>query len=264
MHGHWTASSLKKSKVRGDGRSTSPEHEIELILAWKAGDRDAGGELIRAFLPFVISIAVEYRRWNSPMEDVIQQGCLGLLRAAERFDPAQHVRLVTYASYWIRAEIRDFVLRAYRMVRVGTTKGERKALRFYRTTLESEPDKLARASGLSVRRAEALLPLLTSSDVSFDAGNGGGQDRFAAQDPSPEDRVIESLDGTFRREAVLRLISELSTRERLIATERWLSESPVTLAALGVRLGVTKERVRQIEDRTRQKIRVRLAQLKVA
>jgi RNA polymerase sigma-32 factor len=268
MHGHWTGVPTHKTKQADESRLTNPLRERELISAWQSGDRAAGGEIVKAFLPFVVSIAVEYRRWNTPMEDIVQQGCLGLLRAAARFDPGQNVRLVTYAAYWIRAEIRDYVLRAYRMVRLGTTKNERKALRFYRTTLESAPDKLASASGLTVRRAEALLPLLISSDLSFESTAGEGvasvQDRLAATQPSPEDCAIENLDGTRTRRAVLRLIEELPAREQVIARERWLAESPSTLEALGIKLGVTKERVRQIEDRTREKIRARLVELKVA
>lgn len=268
MNGHWTSAAGRKPRSPDDSRLASPERERELIEAWKRGDRKAGGELVKSFLPFVVSIAVEYRRWNAPLEDIIQQGCLGLLRAAERFDPAQNVRLVTYAAYWIRAEIRDYVLRTYRMVRLGTTKSERKALRYYRTTLESEPSKVADVSGMSVRKAEALLPLLTSSDLSFDAAPHDGaspvHEKLAANEPSPEDRVMEAVDGTRAHRTILRLISELPAREQVIAQERWLAETPATLESLGSRFGVTKERVRQIEDRTREKIRARLAELKVA
>lgn len=268
MNGHWTGAAGRRSRAPEESRLASPERERALIEAWKHGDRKAGGELVRSFLPFVVSIAVEYRRWNAPLEDIIQQGCLGLLRASERFDPEQHVRLVTYAAYWIRAEIRDYVLRTYRMVRLGTTKSERKALRYYRTTLEAEPGKVADVSGMSVRKAEALMPLLTSSDLSFDAAPHDGassvQDRLAANDPTPEEQVISALDGKRTHRVILRLISELPAREQVIAQERWLAETPATLESLGSRFGVTKERVRQIEDRTREKIRARLAELKVA
>jgi RNA polymerase sigma-32 factor len=244
------------------------EQERALIDRWKAGDREAGERLVRAFLPFVASIAYEYRRWSAPMEDIVQQGCLGLLRAAARFDPGQNVRLVTYAAYWIRAEIRDFVLRSYRIVRLGTTKNERRALRCYRTTLESEPRKLAEASGLSLERAEALLPLLSSVDVSYDGTAGEGsvpcRDRLAANEETPEESAIRELDGTRAHAIILGVLAELSSREQIIARERWLSETPATLESLGSRLGVTKERVRQIEDRTRQKVRARLVELAVA
>jgi RNA polymerase sigma-32 factor len=260
-------SAKKRSKSVSASRSSSPKRERELIERWTQGDRWAGEELVKNFLPFVVSIAVEYRRWGVPLDDVIQQGCLGLLRAAQRFEPEQNVRLVTYAAYWIRAEIRDYVLRSYRMVRLGTTKSERKALRTYRVTHESDPEKLAKASGLSVERAERLLPLLSARDASLDQGLEGSipfHDKLADAGPSPEDAAIRALDGIRLRNTILEVLSELSVREQLIAHERWLKETPTTLEALGSRLGVTKERVRQIEDRTRQKVRARLEKLKVA
>ena len=95
--------------------------ERELALAFRGGDKRAGDKLVCACLPFVVSIAMEYRRWGIPIEDIIQQGNVGLLRAADRFDPSRDCRLITYAAYWIRAEIRDYVVRGYRVVRFGTT-----------------------------------------------------------------------------------------------------------------------------------------------
>jgi RNA polymerase sigma-32 factor len=266
MPSRWTVRPI--SSAPKSARQPTAQQERELVEAWKRGDRRAGGVLVKQLLPFVVSIALEYRRWNAPLDDIVQQGCLGLLRAAARFDPAQNVRLVTYAAYWIRAEIRDYVLRTYRMVRVGTTKSERRALRLYRSTLETEPGRLALASGMTLRRAQALMPLLTAGDMSLEASAGEGatpyRDRFATGDPSPEERAIESIDGVRASRAILRAISELPSREQVIARERWLAESPATLQSLGDKLGVTKERVRQIEDRTREKIRARLLALKVA
>lgn len=268
MHGHWIGATARTHKTKHKGQLTTPEQEREFILAWRDGDGEAGKKLVKAFLPFVVSIALEYRRWTVPLDDIIQQGCLGLLRAALRFDPEQNVRFVTYAAYWIRAEIRDYVLRSYRIVRLGTTKGERKALRCYRATLESRPEALAEASGLSVERTEALLPLLVAVDASFDtsAAEGGVpiHEKIEDDDPSPEEATIRSLDGKRLRDSIFTVLGQLSSREQLIARERWLAEPPMTLEALGHRLGVTKERVRQIEDRTRQKVRARLLELEVA
>ena len=267
---HWVGATKANQRTPKSGatRLTTPEEERNIVLAWRSGDRAAGDRLIKAFLPFVVSIAIEYRRWNTPLDDIIQQGCVGLLRAAKRFDPDREVRLVTYAAYWIRAEIRDHVMRCYRIVRLGTTKGERRALRTYRMTLENRPEKLALASGLSVRRTEQLLPLLSSSDAPFEAGTSDSvvpyQDRIASDAVSPEEATMRAFDGLVMRTKLARALSNLSGREQLIARERWLSEPPSTLEALGSRLGVTKERVRQIEDRTRQKVRDRLLELEVA
>ena len=101
-------------------------------MAYRGGDAAAGDALVRASLPFVIRVAVEYRRWGAPMEDLIQQGNLGLLRAARKFDNERGVRLITYAVYWIRAEIREYLVHTYRIVRLGTTRSERRAMRTYR------------------------------------------------------------------------------------------------------------------------------------
>src|ERR1700722_6858550 len=145
------------------------EPERQLTYLWRAGDRAAGAKIVTACLPFVMSIALEYRRWGIPVEDIVQQGNLGLLRAASKFDPARECRLATYAAYWIRAEIRDYVVRAYRVVRLGTTKAERRALRAYRRTRESDPTALAAVSGMTPERAAMLLPLLASRETSLDA-----------------------------------------------------------------------------------------------
>ncbi len=244
------------------------DQERALALAWREGDRRAGDRLVCACLPFVVSIAMEYRRWGVPLEDIIQQGNIGLLRAASRFDPAKQCRLITYAAYWIRAEIRDYVVRGYRVVRFGTTKGERRALRLYRTTREDDPATLAAQSGLSEEQAARLLPLLASRDMSLDAESpahgGAGIERLAAAGPSPEEEAGASERGERARAELAAALAELSPRERLIVEERWSGDETVTLEHLGRRLGVSKERVRQIEERTRAKLRVRLAALDTA
>ena len=243
----------------------SDQVERDLARAWRAGDSKAGDKLICACLPFVVSIAMEYRRWGIPIEDVIQQGNIGLLRAAERFDPERDCRLITYAAYWIRAEIRDYVVRSYRVVRFGTTKGERRALRLYRTQREDDPVKLAAESGLTEERARQLLPLLQSSDVSIDAPSPTTGttllERMESVAPSPEDEVAVSERDARARKALDSAMSSLSEREQTIVRERWGDEDPVTLEKLGVRLGVSKERVRQLEERARAKLRARLVEL---
>jgi RNA polymerase sigma-32 factor len=239
--------------------------EKELALAYREGDIKAGEKLIRACLPFVVSVAMEYRRWGVPMEDIIQQGNVGLLRAASRYEPAKECRLITYAAYWIRAEIRDYLVRAYRVVRLGTTKGERRALRLYRTTRQDDPVELAAQSGLSEARARQLLPVLKARDVSLDAesSNTGATvlEKLANAGPSPEEMTANSEMREQARKHLQEIISELSPREQLIVQKRWQDDDPVTLEKLGVQLGVSKERVRQIEERTRSKLRARLEAL---
>ncbi|MCS6899435.1 MAG: sigma-70 family RNA polymerase sigma factor [Myxococcales bacterium] len=243
----------------------SEADERAFTLAWRQGDKKAGERLVCACLPFVVSIAMEYRRWGIPLEDIIQQGNIGLLKAAERFEPARDCRLITYAAYWIRAEIRDYVVRSYRVVRLGTTKGERRALRYYRTTREDDPASLARNAGLSEERVRQLLPLLIAADASLDAESSTTGltylDRLESNDLSPEEQAAQAEADAVSREALDEAIRELSPREQLIIQERWVREEPLTLEHLGSRLGVSKERVRQLEERARAKLRARLERI---
>ena len=236
--------------------------ERELARRWIAGDKRAGERIVEACLPFVVSIALEYRRWGVPLEDIIQQGNLGLLKAAQKFDPDKECRLATYAAYWIRAEIREYVVRAFRVVRLGTTKGERRALRAYRRTKVSEPAALAKVSGLSEERVRQLLPLLTGREVSLDASVHDlppAIDRLASASPTPEDEASRSEARGHAGRAVHDAVRQLDDRERMIVQERLMAEDPPTLQELGDRLGVSKERVRQLEERARAKLRTELS-----
>jgi RNA polymerase sigma-32 factor len=234
------------------------QREVELAAAYRRGDRRAGDLLISACLPFVVRIAVEYRRWGVPLEDLIQQGSLGLMRAATKFDASKQVRLITYAVYWIRAEIRDYVVRSYRIVRLGTTRSERRALRAYRREGVQDATALAARSGMPLARCEKLLPVLahldTSLDQSFDDGSAPVE-RLAGSIPSPEELSLARSDHDLQRRAVRLAMRRLDKRERRIATARFLEDEPSTLEALGKELGVSKERVRQIEVRVREKLR---------
>lgn len=236
------------------------EAERGLAERWRRGDNRAGRELIEACLPFVVSIAFEYRRWGLPLEDIVQEGNIGLLKAAVRFDPDRGCRLATYAAYWIRAEIRDFVVRQYRIVRLGSSKSERRALRIYRRTHERDPRVLAEQSGLSEERVRELLPHLAAREISLDAAFGEGlspAERLASPDSSPEDEACDADRRDMLHMALEQVMRDLSPRERRIVEQRWLSDAPTTLEALGESFGVSKERVRQLEERTRRRMRER-------
>ena len=237
------------------------EEERALALKYQKGDRDAGRRIVEACLPFVVAIAIEYRRWGVPLEDIIQQGNVGLMRAVAKFDTSKECRLATYAAYWIRAEIREYVVRAYRVVRLGTTKAERRALRAYRTTRESDPERLAAVSGLPVDRVRSLLPLLQAREASLEASQDDRApvvDRLAASGPSPEDEAGTNEDAERSRAAVREALRDLNDRETLIVRDRLMADEPRTLQELGEKLGVSKERVRQLEQRTLTKLRQRL------
>jgi RNA polymerase sigma-32 factor len=259
------AASVSTYRVDMEKRAPlSPELERELALRWREGDRAAGQQIVEACLPFVMTIALEYRRWGAPVEDLVQEGNIGLLKAAERFDPERGCRLVTYAAYWIRAEIREFVARGYRIVRLGSSKSERRALRIYRRTHERDPDVLAQQSGLTRERVVALLPLLMARDVSLDRVMPEGDaplDRLASTMPSPEEQACRGDEQAQVARALRQIVGELSPREQRIAETRWLCEEPATLEQLGQSFGVSKERVRQLEERAKKHVRQRLSEL---
>jgi RNA polymerase sigma-32 factor len=237
------------------------DQERALAQRYQRGERSAGDQLLKAHLGFVMMIAHQYRRWDVPMEDIVQQGNLGLLKAVMRFDPARECRLVTYGGYWIRAEIREYVMRGYRVVRLGTTKAERRAVRIYRKTGESDPQVLASLTGLAVAAAERLLPVLTARETSIEQPGTSGLsplDRLPWVGPTPEEDAMRH-DRTRKLKLELRrFLREISARERIILRARWMSESPATLEQLGARFGISKERVRQLEARTLTQLRGRL------
>jgi RNA polymerase sigma-32 factor len=238
--------------------------ECALARRWKEGDMAAGEVVVAACLPFVVSIALEYRKWRVPLDDLVQEGTVGLLLAAKRFDPARGFRLTTYSVHWIRAQIRLYLMRTFRLVRLGTTREERRALRIYWTTGERDPERLAHASGLSGDRARSLVPVLAAREASLSASahpSGSSHDSIAATDPSPEDAASERSTNQHVRSAVARALESLSARERLIVRERMMCDEPVSLSSLGRRLGVSRERVRQLEARARSKLRGELAEL---
>lgn len=235
-----------------------PERERELAKRWAAGDAAAGSALVEASLPFVIRIAKEYRRWGVPIEDLVQQGNLGLLKAAAKFDPEKECRLVTYAVYWIRAEIREHVVRSYRIVRLGTTRTERHALRSFRRTGVDSVEALAAVSGMPLARCEKLWPLLAQGDLSLDVtydDGGSAMDRLVAGTEDPEQQVLRDLELSQVRSVLGEAMARLSERERRIIQARILDDEPCTLEALGREMGVSKERVRQLEERARARLR---------
>lgn len=229
--------------------------ERELARRWAAGDAAAGKRLVEASLPFVVTLAKEFRRWDVPMEDLVQQGTLGLLTAAARFDPERECRLVTYAAPWIRAEIRSYCVRSYRIVRIGTTLAERRAIREVRRNAVSDAAELAARTGLPEERCRALYALLTRRDSALETGDAHGELPDAA--PTPEDRAGADHDRARLRAVLDEQLAMLSPRERHIVERRFLSDEPATLDALGRELGVSGERVRQLEARA-------VAQLKSA
>jgi RNA polymerase sigma-32 factor len=239
------------------------EFERSLAMQHRAGDRRATARLVEGCRECVVATAAEYRRWGPPLEDLIQEGNLGLLKAIDHFDPDRGVRLATYARYWIRAEIREYVVRQYRMVRLGASKGERRAIRVFRGTGERRPEVLAALCDLPVDRAAALLPLLMSVDVSLsplpgDDGPGLG-DRLAQGGASAEELLSAANEHRRLRDAVAAALAQLEPRLQDVVRQRILAENPVTLEQIGTAWGVSKERVRQVEAVAKEKLRAYLS-----
>lgn len=239
--------------------------EHDLAVRYRAGDRAAGQRLVEGCLSHVTAIARQYRRWGTPMEDLVQQGNIGLLKAADRFDPARGFRLATFAKFWIRAEIRDYVTRNHRVVWLGASKMERRAVRYFRQTRITDPVELSEKTGLPVRYANDLLPILTAHEAALDAPAREDQralaDRLSDGSPSPEDSAC-AADEAKQLEAALRtVLAELPEREMAIVERRILSDEPETLEQLGATFGVSRERIRQVEERAKARMRGRLGQI---
>lgn len=252
-----TSSDRYRSRVTSSAGLTL-EQEVELAERWRNGDARAGGLLIEANLRHVATIAREYRRWGVAYDDLMQQGSIGLLKAAQRFDPTQGNSLRVYAGYWIRAEIREYVVRCYRIVRLGSTRSERRALRAFRTSAVQNVEELAERSGMPEARCRLLWPLLTHGDRSLDASPNGATphgEMLRAVEPDPEKQALANEAQQAASSRVQRALAVLSDRERHIVWARMASDEPQTLEHIGKKLGVSRERVRQLEDRAKTKLR---------
>jgi RNA polymerase sigma-32 factor len=247
--------------------------ERELAQRWRdEGDQQALHELITAYLRLVVAMAARFRHYGLPMSDLVQEGNVGLMQAAARFEPEREVRFSTYAAWWIRSAMQDFVLRNWSIVRTGTTSAQKSLffnLRRLRARIGDVGDavmgfearqRVAHALGVPERDVEAMAARLSAPDRSLNAplteeGDGEWQDMLADDAAGPEDDAMESHDTAARAQLVRDALHDLSDRERLIIRERKLEEDTVTLEALGERLGISKERVRQIEGNALAKLR---------
>jgi len=252
---------MQPTREHTQPRVVDRDAELVLIRAFQRGDTRAGDRLVRSHLPLIRAIAHGYRLWGVGVDDLVQQGCLGLLKAVQRFDSDRAPSLQAYATYWIRAEMRDYVVRGYRIVRLGTTRTERKALRMYRVREIQDANQLAQESGMPLARCEQLWPLLSQRDSHIDD---------TRKHPAPLDRMVhetqtpETLALIREGTAQLRLrvgdaLAELSARERRILEARMMTDEPSTLEALGVELGLSRERVRQLEAVAKAKVKDRLS-----
>ncbi len=251
----------------------SRETEYELATRWREhGDEAALHRLVRAYTRLVVSTASRFRNYGLPMGDLVQEGNVGLLQAAARFEPERGVRFSTYAAWWIRSAMQDYILRNWSIVRTGTTAAQKSLffnLRRLRARIEDiSGDQLSHESrryiadelNVAVGEVEAMEVRLGASDQSLNApiseeSEESWQDFLADPRPNSEEIVIGTKDAQTRARWLGEAIEELPPRERTIIRRRRLQEDGATLEELGRVLGVSKERVRQLEHRALSKLR---------
>ncbi len=253
----------------------SAEEEQNLARRFRDDDDlDAARQLVVSQLRFVVHIARGYLGYGLPLGDLIQEGNIGLMKAAKRFDPELNVRLVSFAVHWIRAEIHEYVLRNWRLVKVATTKAQRKLFFNLRKAKQhlgwlsaDETDAVARDLGVTAREVNEMEQRLAGQDLSFDpAPQTDDEEAFApahylqAEEPDPA-TLVEA--GDWQDQATAQLGAALTTlddRSREILSERWLAEKKTTLQELGDRYGVSAERIRQLENQALRKLRTAIAE----
>lgn len=250
------------------------ENELDLARRWREDqDTDSLHQLITAYARFVVRIASGFRGYGLPLGDLMQEGNIGLMQAANRFDPERDVRFSTYASWWVMAAIQEYVLRNSSIVRIGTTAAQKSLffnLRRLRASLAEGPDgtmtdsdrrRIAKELSVPIAAVERMEAHITRPDQSLNmtVGMGDGdeiQDFLRDNGPSPEDITIERRDGETRAGWVGDALDRLNDRERRIIVDRFLVDEPKTLAQLGDVFGVSKERIRQIEAKALGKLRI--------
>jgi len=240
---------------------------------WEEHDVEAARRLVLANLRFVVKIANEYRGYGLRPMDLIQEGNLGLMVAVKRFDPGRGTRLISYAVYWIRAYVLAYIMRNWRLVRLGTTRAQRKLfynMRKVQRELKqldgdeaaATPEAVGRALGVASGEVIDMDRLLGGRDLSLDqpARADGEDDRTVVEvlpsgEPDPEQIVAAGEDGELRRHRVQAALRRLNDRERDLVQRRYLADDPPSLADLAREQGLSRERVRQIEARALEKLR---------
>lgn len=250
------------------------DHELDLARRWRdKGDEKALHELVRSYTRLVVSAAARFRNYGLPMGDLIQEGNIGLMQAANRFEPEREIRFSTYATWWIRSAMQDYILRNWSIVRTGTTAAQ-KSLFFNLRRLRAKIERTQGAEGLgaegrmkvakelnvSLKDVEEMEGRLSGGDNSLNAviGEDGDEEwqNFLADDrPNPEDIVMGMRDSRTRSQWLESALGTLSDREQKIIRDRHLQYETVTLEDLGKELGVSKERVRQLEARAMEKLK---------
>jgi len=249
--------------------------EEEKVLAEKLyyqKDLEAARQLILASLRFVVPIARSYQGYGLPMSDLVQEGNIGLMKAVKRFNPEEKVRLMTFAVHWIKAEINEFVIKNWRIVKTATTKAQRKLffkLRGAKNTLTWFSDKQADevAEQLGVTRADVIEmdSRLYGKDMQVDMSRDDEESEgyfspvLISQMPTPEESLIQENEEDYHQIAMHQALAALDDRSKAIIQARWLSDDKVGLKELSERFQVSMERIRQIEVQAMKKMKKAIA-----
>jgi RNA polymerase sigma-32 factor len=249
-----------------------PQQEYMLAKCWREhGDRDAAHQLVTSHLRLVARIAMGYRGYGLPIGEVISEGNVGLMQAVKRFDPDKGFRLATYAMWWIRAAIQEYILRSWSLVKMGTTAAQKKLffnLRKIKGQLKAleegdlRPDQVKRiANQLGVTEEDVVsMNRRLAGDSSLnapvrnDAESGEWQDWLVDETMDQETALAESEERDHRRDMLNEALEGLNARERRVFEARRLAEEPLTLEELSAEFGVSRERIRQIEVRAFEKV----------
>jgi RNA polymerase sigma-32 factor len=266
-----------KSVSRMSMLSPAEEAKIARELV-ETGRQRLADRLVSANLRFVIKIALEYKNYGFPMLDLIQEGNLGLVRAVKSFDPEKGYRLISYAVWWIRAYIQEFILKNWSLVKIGTTQLQRRLFNHLQSAqkrikrLVEYPDEgdrrraLADAVGGTVRDVEEMERRMYCRDMSLDTPLSESEpsyslhEKLASFEDSAEDLVGLKEESELRSEVLAKALSHLEQREKTIVMARHLRDKAVTLRELGETLGISKERVRQLESRALKTLKQHLSE----
>jgi RNA polymerase sigma-32 factor len=273
------SNSMSRSAMKAE--LLDAETELKLAYAWRdERDEEALHRLINAYMRLAISMAAKFKRYGAPMNDLIQEAGLGLMKAADKFDPDRGVRFSTYAVWWIKASIQDYVMRNWSMVRTGSTSSQKSLffnMRRVQARIEREAmaqgeeldgyqlrEMIAHEVGVPLRDVEMMDGRLSGSDFSLNATQSaedeGREWIDTIEDDGPRgDQVVEmDHDRDALRKWLHEAMGKLNDRERFIVRERKLRDSPRTLESLGSELDLSKERVRQLESVAFEKMRKHL------
>ncbi len=264
------------SQVRQIKRLT-PEQEYELAVKYqKDGDIQAAHELVVSHLPFVVKVAFRYRHYMIPVQDLIQEGTIGLMKAVKRFDPYKGFRLVSFAVWWIKAYIKNFILKSWNLVKLGTTQAQRK-LFFRMGDIGEHLDQKSKeqrihelAEELKVKEDEVIemearvkAREWSLNDTVGDDKDLSGMDMLVDDSENQEKMLIKKETETEISSMTKKALKKLDPRERFIISKRFFEDSGWTLQKLGQHFGTSRERIRQLEKRALDKLRAELGPLDV-